>query len=58
MEGETVIDLGSGAGFDVFTAAKRVGLSGKAIGVDMNKVTAHASWISKAYFSLTGRSRT
>lgn len=38
MQGETVIDLGSGAGFDVFTAAKRVGPSGKAIGVDMNKV--------------------
>jgi len=36
-EGETVIDLGSGAGFDVFTAAKRVGPSGQAIGVDMNK---------------------
>ncbi|KZL87538.1 sam-dependent methyltransferase coq5 family protein [Colletotrichum incanum] len=36
-EGETVIDLGSGAGFDVFSAAKRVGLAGKAIGVDMNR---------------------
>ncbi|TDZ24699.1 Arsenite methyltransferase [Colletotrichum orbiculare MAFF 240422] len=36
-EGETVIDLGSGAGFDVFAAAKRVGLTGKAIRVDMNK---------------------
>ncbi|KAI8685343.1 Methyltranfer-dom domain-containing protein [Fusarium keratoplasticum] len=36
-EGETVIDLGSGAGLDVFTAAKRVGHTGRAIGVDMNK---------------------
>lgn len=36
-EAETVIDLGSGAGFDVFTAARRVGPKGKAIGVDMNK---------------------
>ncbi|KAK7397981.1 hypothetical protein QQX98_012647 [Neonectria punicea] len=36
-EGETVIDLGSGAGFDVFTAAKRVGPERKAFGVDMNK---------------------
>ncbi|KAH0566171.1 hypothetical protein GP486_000424 [Trichoglossum hirsutum] len=36
-EGETVIDLGSGAGFDVFLAAKKVGASGKVIGVDMNK---------------------
>ncbi|KAG9249685.1 S-adenosyl-L-methionine-dependent methyltransferase [Emericellopsis atlantica] len=36
-EGETVIDFGSGAGFDVFPAAKRVGPTGKAIGIDMNK---------------------
>lgn len=36
--GETVIDLGSGAGFDVFLAAEIVGADGKAIGVDMNKV--------------------
>ncbi|KAH7140966.1 SAM-dependent methyltransferase UbiE/COQ5 family protein [Dactylonectria macrodidyma] len=36
-EGETVVDLGSGAGFDVFAAAKKVGPRGKAIGVDMNK---------------------
>lgn len=33
--GETVLDLGSGAGFDCFLAAKRVGDSGKVIGVDM-----------------------
>ena len=37
-EGETVIDLGSGAGFDVFQAARKVGAFGNAIGVDMNKV--------------------
>ncbi|KAF1999849.1 ubiE/COQ5 methyltransferase [Amniculicola lignicola CBS 123094] len=36
-EGETVIDLGSGAGFDVFLAAAKVGSKGRAIGVDMNK---------------------
>ena len=34
-EGETVIDLGSGAGFDCFLAAKKVGETGKIIGVDM-----------------------
>ena len=34
-EGETVIDLGSGAGFDCFLAAKKVGETGKVIGVDM-----------------------
>jgi radical SAM protein with 4Fe4S-binding SPASM domain len=33
--GETVVDLGSGAGIDVFIAAKKVGASGRAIGVDM-----------------------
>jgi SAM-dependent methyltransferase len=33
--GETVLDLGSGAGIDVFLAAEKVGPEGKAIGVDM-----------------------
>lgn len=33
--GETVLDLGSGGGFDCFLAAKRVGRTGKVIGVDM-----------------------
>lgn len=34
-KGETVLDLGSGGGFDCFLAAKRVGENGKVIGVDM-----------------------
>lgn len=34
-EGMTVLDLGSGAGIDVFLAAKKVGPTGKAIGLDM-----------------------
>jgi arsenite methyltransferase len=33
--GETVIDLGSGAGFDSFLSANKVGPTGKVIGVDM-----------------------
>ena len=33
--GETVLDLGSGAGADVLISAKRVGATGKAIGLDM-----------------------
>jgi len=33
--GDTVLDLGSGAGFDCFLAAKKVGKNGKVIGVDM-----------------------
>ena len=41
--GEVVLDLGSGAGFDCFLAAKRVGSSGRVIGVDMT-----ADMVSKA----------
>jgi len=46
-EGDVVLDLGSGAGFDAFLAAKRVGDNGKVIGVDMTpemvkKATANA----------------
>jgi len=41
--GETVVDLGSGGGFDCFLAAREVGESGKVIGVDMT-----ADMVSKA----------
>ena len=34
-EGEIVLDLGSGAGADVLISARRVGATGKAIGLDM-----------------------
>jgi arsenite methyltransferase len=34
-EGEVVLDLGSGAGFDCFLAARQVGSTGRVIGVDM-----------------------
>jgi arsenite methyltransferase len=34
-EGETVLDLGSGAGADVLISARRVGATGRAIGLDM-----------------------
>ncbi len=34
-EGDVVLDLGSGAGFDVFLASRKVGKTGKVIGVDM-----------------------
>ncbi len=34
-EGEVVVDLGCGGGMDVFLAAKKVGETGKAIGIDM-----------------------
>jgi arsenite methyltransferase len=41
--GETVVDLGSGGGFDAFLAARKTGPSGRIIGVDMT-----AEMISKA----------
>lgn len=41
--GQVVLDLGSGAGIDVFIAAKKVGPSGRVIGVDMT-----ADMVSKA----------
>ncbi len=36
-EGEVILDLGSGAGFDSFLASKKVGNSGKVIGIDMTE---------------------
>lgn len=36
-DGDIVLDLGSGAGFDCFLAAKKVGNHGKVIGVDMTE---------------------
>lgn len=33
--GETVLDIGSGGGIDCFEAARRVGLSGRVVGIDM-----------------------
>ncbi|HLP78921.1 MAG TPA: methyltransferase domain-containing protein, partial [Candidatus Paceibacterota bacterium] len=33
--GEVVLDLGSGGGFDIFIAGRKVGPTGRAIGVDM-----------------------
>ncbi len=36
-EGDVVLDLGSGAGFDAFLAAGKVGKSGRVIGVDMTQ---------------------
>ena len=48
-EGETVLDLGSGAGVDSFLAAKNVGPSGRVIGVDMTeKMVARARQNARA----------
>ena len=48
QEGETVLDLGSGAGLDAIISSWRVGATGKVIGVDLNpsmclKAQAHAA---------------
>jgi arsenite methyltransferase len=37
QKGETVVDLGSGAGIDVFLSSKRVGAHGRVIGIDMTE---------------------
>jgi len=39
--GETVLDLGSGGGFDCFLAANQVGLTGNVVGVDMTPEMIH-----------------
>ncbi|MFQ5710582.1 MAG: arsenite methyltransferase [Candidatus Geothermarchaeales archaeon] len=49
-EGETVLDLGSGAGIDVFLAANKVGSSGRVIGVDMTEdMVGRANEVAKRY---------
>jgi ubiquinone/menaquinone biosynthesis C-methylase UbiE len=48
--GETVLDLGSGAGIDVFLAAKKVGQHGRVIGVDMTEdMVAKGSLLAKQH---------
>jgi arsenite methyltransferase len=42
--GDTVLDLGSGAGVDVFIAAKAVGQAGHVIGVDMTPEMVQRAW--------------
>jgi AhpD family alkylhydroperoxidase len=53
--GEVVLDLGSGGGFDVFIAGKKVGATGRAIGVDMTaEMLAKARKNIEAYRKQTG----
>jgi len=48
--GEVVLDLGSGAGVDVFLAANKVGPTGRVIGIDMTKeMVDKAKDIAKSY---------
>jgi len=53
--GEVVLDLGSGGGFDVFIAGKKVGPKGRAIGVDMTaEMLAKARKNVESYRQTTG----
>ncbi|HRJ57966.1 MAG TPA: methyltransferase domain-containing protein, partial [Anaerolineales bacterium] len=51
--GQTVLDLGSGAGLDCFFAAKKVGETGKVIGVDMTPEMLERARSSAKRMSLT-----
>jgi len=54
-EGEVVVDLGSGGGFDIFLAGRRVGTTGRAIGVDMTpEMLAKARRNASVYLERTG----
>ena len=57
QSGERVVDVGSGAGFDFFVAARQVGATGKVVGVDMtaemlakSRATAKAMGITNVEF--------
>lgn len=53
--GEVVLDLGSGAGFDVFIAGRKVGPTGRVIGVDMTpEMIAKARHNAVSYREKTG----
>jgi arsenite methyltransferase len=52
-EGDVVLDLGSGAGFDCFLAAKKVGASGKVIGVDMTEEMVDKAELLAAKYGFT-----
>ena len=55
QSGEVVLDLGAGGGFDVFIAGRKVGPSGRAIGVDMTaEMLAKARKNIATYRELTG----
>ena len=59
--GETIVDLGSGGGLDVFLASKQVGPQGKAIGIDMTPSMierARANAVSGGYANVEFRHAT
>ena len=52
-EGETVLDLGSGGGFDCFLAAREVGESGRVVGVDMTPEMVEKARVTAARTDVT-----
>jgi arsenite methyltransferase len=52
-EGDVVLDLGSGAGFDCFLAAKKVGRAGRVIGVDMTEEMVNKAKLIAAKYGFT-----
>ncbi|KAM3065740.1 hypothetical protein ACMFMG_010034 [Clarireedia jacksonii] len=52
-QGEVVVDLGCGAGFDIFQAANKVGETGKAIGIDMSEEMLTRARLNAAKSSVT-----
>lgn len=46
FQGDIVVDLGSGGGFDCFLAVQKVGPTGKVIGIDMTEVKARTPILS------------
>lgn len=51
--GDTILDLGSGAGIDCFLAAKKVGATGKVIGVDMTEAMIEKARENAANYDIT-----
>src|SRR5262245_33257164 len=54
-EGETVIDIGSGGGTDLLIAARRVGETGRAIGIDPTKAMREAAMASARDLAIAHR---
>ena len=48
--GDTVVDLGSGGGMDVFLASKQVGEEGRVIGIDMTEEMVQKATITAAHY--------
>jgi arsenite methyltransferase len=53
VEGETVLDIGCGAGMDLLLAARRIGPGGRAIGIDMTDAMRDRALRSAAAAGLT-----